>query len=364
MTSQPDKESKTEDATPRRIEEALKKGNTPFSREAGAFGSVIGIIISAHVIVYSFSDRVVASMIMFIERPHEFSLMTGDDVVTLLTVVGLAAAAALVPAFAVLIAMGLVSSLLQNPPRISSERIKPQWSRVSISKGAQRVFGSHGRIEVLKAVLKFSLLGTVVTIFIANFKYGIINAVLVSPRDIPQLLVDKTTQLFATVAGFLTALVVADLIWSRMKWRHDLRMSKDEVKDEHKQAEGDPAMRARQRSLARDRARQRMLAAVPRATVIIANPTHYAIALRYVKGEQAAPIVVAKGMDHIALKIRAIAEGLDIPVIEDKALARSLYGVVVLDRPIPPEFYKAVAEIIMFLMSRKGVPMPKTCPQA
>ena len=160
--------------------------------------------------------------------------------------------------------------------------------------------------------------------------------------------------LYLVAAGSLAALVVADLLWTRLKWHFDLRMTKQEVKDEQKQAEGDPIVRARQRSLARDRARRRMMAAVPRATVVIANPTHYAVALRYVRGEEATPFVLAKGLDNLALKIREIAEAHDIPVIEDRALARSLYEAVSLDRPIPTEFYRAIAEIILYLMSRSN----------
>src|SRR5690606_31722062 len=134
--------------------------------------------------------------------------------------------------------------------------------------------------------------------------------------------------------------------------RRDLRMTRQEVKDEHKQIDGDPIVKARLRSLARDRSRKRMMAAVPRATMVIANPTHFAVALRYVREEGGAPLVVAKGQDLIALKIRQIAEENGIPVIEDKLLARSLYQSVEVDKLIPPEFYKAVAQIVFFLLSR------------
>ncbi|MBX9874319.1 MAG: EscU/YscU/HrcU family type III secretion system export apparatus switch protein, partial [Beijerinckiaceae bacterium] len=136
-------------------------------------------------------------------------------------------------------------------------------------------------------------------------------------------------------------------------WRRSLRMTKQEVKDEHKQAEGDPILKSRRLSLARDRARNRMMAAVPRATVIIANPTHYAVALRYVQEEGGAPLVLAKGTDLIALKIREIAEANDIPVVEDRALARSLHAAVQLDQMIPPEFYKVVAELLCLVYAKK-----------
>jgi flagellar biosynthetic protein FlhB len=137
-----------------------------------------------------------------------------------------------------------------------------------------------------------------------------------------------------------------------VSWRRDLRMTKQEVKDELKQTEGDPLVKMRLRSLQRDRSRKRMMAAVPRATLVIANPTHYSVALRYVREEGGAPLVVAKGKDLIALKIRHIAEENGIPVYEDKALARALYAAVEVERMIPAEFYKAVAGIILFLASR------------
>jgi flagellar biosynthetic protein FlhB len=149
-------------------------------------------------------------------------------------------------------------------------------------------------------------------------------------------------------------LVAADLVWTRIFWLRDLKMTRQEVKDEMKQVDGDPIVKARLRSLARDRARKRMIAGVPRATFVVANPTHFAVALRYVKEEGGAPLVVAKGQDLIALKIRAIAAEHDIPIIEDKLLARSLYKAVEVDKMIPPEFYKAIAEVVFFLFSRRG----------
>jgi flagellar biosynthetic protein FlhB len=155
------------------------------------------------------------------------------------------------------------------------------------------------------------------------------------------------------VAVATLVLVAADEVWTRVSWQRDQRMTRQEVKDELKQADGDPLVKARLRSLARDRLRKRMIAAVPRATVVIANPTHFAVALRYVREEGGAPLVLAKGQDLIALKIREIATEHGIPIVEDKALARSLYQAVEVDKMIPPEFYKAVAQIIFFVMSQR-----------
>ena len=147
-----------------------------------------------------------------------------------------------------------------------------------------------------------------------------------------------------------------DVVWSRFHWKRDLRMTKQEVKDELKQSDGDPIIKSRMRSLARDRARRRMMTAVPRATLVIANPTHFSIALKYVRDEDSAPVVLAKGQDLVALKIREIAEANGIPIFEDVALARSMYKQVSVDSMIPAQFYQAVAELIRIVYANKAGP--------
>ena len=354
MAEQPDKESKTEEATPHKIEESIKKGNTPVSREVAQFASLIAIATAVPIVVHTFNASLLMTLVAFIERPYDFRLQAGEDALSLGMSVASAAGAVVLPALAVLMAFGILVSMLQNPLRIVGHRIKPEMSRISFQKGLTRIFGAQGRVEFIKALLKLSVLSACAVAFLLNYTNDLVNAILLEPAALPAALARQLLQVLLIIGVSLAAIVAADIVWSRIKWRMDLRMSKQEIKDEHKQAEGDPLMRARRLSLARDRSRRRMLASVPKATVVIANPTHYAVALRYVRGDQAAPVVVAKGMDNIALKIRELAEQHDIPVIEDKALARSLYAAVALDRPIPPDFYKAIAEIILFLMSRSG----------
>src|SRR5271167_5134064 len=171
---------------------------------------------------------------------------------------------------------------------------------------------------------------------------------------LPERVLDLCAKAIAAVLVATLAVAAADLAWSRILWRRDHRMSKQEVKDELRQAEGDRMLKARLRSLRLDRSRKRMLSAVPRATMVVVNPTHYAVAMRYVRAEGGSPIVLAKGVDLIALKIRAIAEAHEIPIVEDKPLARSLYSGVEVDRPIPAEFYRAVAEIVHLIQQRKS----------
>ena len=352
MTDKPDKDAKTEEATPRRIEEALRKGNTPTSRELVSFTTIASLPVALYVAAASFPGTSLDTLQKLIDSPHEFRLQSGADVTQLLIGIGWSLLPSVAVPMLILMLASIVGALVQNPLQLAGERIKPNYSRISVTGGWERIFGTHGRVELVKALFKFLVLGFVAMSFFGGYASSLLNALLIAPVDLPRALLGKTAELLVTLSIVLSGLAMADVIWSRIKWRAELRMSKQEIKDEHKQAEGDPIVRARQRSVARDRARRRMLAAVPRATLVIANPTHYAVALRYARGEQAAPLVVAKGLDHIALRIREIAEANDIPVVEDRALARSLHDAVVPDRPIPPEFYKAVAEIIIYLMSR------------
>jgi flagellar biosynthetic protein FlhB len=209
-------------------------------------------------------------------------------------------------------------------------------------------------VEFLKGVFKLSSISVVAFTVLHWQENHLVDAMAVEPEAIPELILSIAMRLLSVVCVVTVVLLAADLVWARTHWRRELRMSKQEIKDEMKQNEGDPLKKARLRSLAQDRLRKSMIAAVPRATLVIANPTHYAIALRYVKEEGGAHMVLSKGQDLIALKIREIAEQHSIPVIEDKLLARSMYGSVEVDRAIPPEFYKAVAELIHFLYSKSA----------
>lgn len=364
MSDGTDKDAKTEEATPRRMEDALQKGNIPVSRELVSFAAIAALPIAIGVAAAAFSGRTLDVLQKLIDSPHEFRIMTASDATDLAILVGVSLLPSVVLPLLVLSVAGLAATLVQNAPRISSERIKPDLARISIGKGWERIFGAHSRVEFMKALFKFGLLGALGAMFFSGQVSSLLDALQVAPRDLPGAIVGQVTDLFVALSAMLAALAIADVVWSRMRWRADLRMSKQEVKDEHKQSEGDPIVRARQRSIARDRARRRMLSSVPRATLVVANPTHYAIALRYVKGEQAAPLVIAKGLDHVALRIREIAELNGIPVVEDRALARSLYDAVTPDRPIPPEFYKAVAEILIYLMSRTRAPDAARRPSA
>ena len=158
------------------------------------------------------------------------------------------------------------------------------------------------------------------------------------------------------MASLISLGVIAglDYFWQRRRWLSRNRMSKQEMKEEFRQSEGDPAVKSKIRQLRQERARKRMMAAVPQATVVITNPTHYAVALKYESGKMAAPICVAKGVDALAFRIRAVAEENDVPVVENPPLARALYASIEVDEPVPPEHFKAVAQVIGYVFRLQG----------
>ncbi|HZT48561.1 MAG TPA: flagellar biosynthesis protein FlhB [Hyphomicrobiaceae bacterium] len=354
MAETPDKESKTEEPTAKRFQDALEKGNVPYSREAATLASLLGMLILTGFVLVGAVANLNASLGRLIDNPGGWSLESSADATRLFAAVGFDAARLLLPVVIVLGAAGILSSVLQNAPRLVPHRIMPDLSRISITKGWSRTFGARGQVEFLKAIFKLGAVGLVGFVVLRSAHSDVVNAMFMEPTALPGLILATASRLLAAVAVATVVLVAADVVWTRISWQHDLRMTRQEVKDELKEADGDPIVKARLRSLARDRLRKRMIASVPRATVVIANPTHFAVALRYVREEGGAPLVIAKGQDLIALKIREIATEHGIPIVEDKALARSLYQAVEVGKMIPPEFYKAVAQIIFFVMNRPG----------
>jgi len=352
LSEKPDEDSKTEEATEKKISDALKKGNTPVSREVSVFVSLVGMLIIAKFAFWDGALQLSTFLARFIENPGGWRFDESRSVVSLLETISHWTFMFLLPMFLILIVGALAGSFMQNPPSMILHRIKPDFSKLSLQKGFKRVFGSQGWVEFAKAVFKFATISTVVTILLNAEIDEIMSAIFNQPASLPNILLGLTIKLLATITVATSVMVGADVIWSRKQWHKNLRMTKQEVKDEHKQAEGDPIVKAKRLSLARDRLRKRMIAAVPQATVVITNPTHFAVALRYDTHKDAAPLVVAKGQDLIALKIREVAEANNVPLVENRLLARALYKQVEVDQAIPEEFYRAVAEIIHYVSAQ------------
>jgi len=316
------------------------------------FASILGILLVLTFATRNNAKGLSEKLSLFIDRPQDFRLNSGTDAAALFQSLALEVGQFLVPIIVILAGCSLAASIFQNVPAFISERIRPQWNRISPMGGWKRIFGRPGLVEFAKSLFKFGTVTIVSLLLLKSEQHKVFNAMFSDPTLIPELMLTMAMRLVSAIAIATIVLVAADLVWARFKWRNDLKMTPQEVKEEYKQTEGDPMVKARMRSLAQDRARKRMLAAVPKATFVIANPTHFAIALRYERSEASAPVVVAKGKDLIALKIRETAEKHGIPVIEDKPLARSMYDHVEVDRMIPPDFFKAVAQILFYILTR------------
>jgi len=352
MAEGADKESQTEEPTEKRIRDTVEKGNLPVSREAPILASLLAAMAVAAFQARDHVARLAEDLRVLFENPTQWPLGSGTDALGFLHLVTLQSARFVLPATGFFVVAGILASLLQNPPQINMQRIQPKWSNVSPTQGWSRMFGRRGWTEFGKALFKASAVTVIVGWILSSDLAVLLETMFSDPLLLPETILAMSMRLLSAVAIATIVLVAADLLFSRILWKRDLRMSKQEIKDEHKQSEGDPMVKARQRQIARERNKRRMMSAVPRATLVIANPTHYAIALRYVREEGGAPVVVAKGTDLVALRIREIAETNGVPVVEDKLLARSMYDHVQIDQMIPPQFFKAVAEVIYYLQSR------------
>ncbi|MCF3639588.1 flagellar biosynthesis protein FlhB [Rhizobium sp. TRM95111] len=346
MADDQDKDSKTESPTEKKLRDAAEKGNTPFAREVPVFASTIAIYLFLVFFLPNGMARIGETLKDLFEKPESWDLTTSGDVIALFRHLTWEAGALLLPALIMMMVFGLAASILQNMPSPVLERVRPQFSRLSLTKGLGRMFGKPGLVEFGKSLIKVGAVSIFVVLVLWDDYFASLDTMFSDPAALFHMLGGDANQVLVIILFATAVIAVLDFAWTRHHWYSELRMTKQEVKEEIKQAQGDPIVKSRLRSIQRDRARKRMMTAVARATLVIANPTHFAVALRYVREEGDAPVVVAKGQDLVALKIREIAEEHKIPVFEDPPLARSMFAQVSVDSVIPPVFYKAVAELI------------------
>ncbi|MEX0955150.1 MAG: flagellar biosynthesis protein FlhB [Rhizobiaceae bacterium] len=353
MSEKPDKESKTEEASEKKIRDTVEKGKLPFAKEAPVFASFAAILLFAIFFAEQSASRLAGFLALFLGNPEDWPLGTERDVILIMQIVMFECGKILVALMLLLVFAAVAASILQNTPRFVLERVKPQFSRISPKEGFNRLFGAQGFAELLKSLGKLTFASVILAIAMQNAMSELILGMSTHPAVFGLAINDIAKEILVAITLVMLVIAAADILWSRFHWLQDLRMTRQEMKDELKQTVGDPIVRMRMRSLQRDRARQRMMSAVPTATLVIANPTHFSIALRYVREENEAPVVVAKGQDLVALKIREIAEEHGIPVFENVELARSMYKQVSVDSLIPAQFYQAVAELVRVVYSRK-----------
>ncbi|HEY1152637.1 MAG TPA: flagellar type III secretion system protein FlhB, partial [Pseudolabrys sp.] len=243
----------------------------------------------------------------------------------------------------------LGANLVQHRFVWSAESITPKFSKISPLAGLKRLFSKMAIANFVKGVFKLALVGTVLTVMLWPERDRLELLVWTDPLALMPLILAQSLKLMGAVVAILAIVAAADFFFQYRQWYERQKMSLQEIKDEFKQTDGDPAVKGKIRQLRQKRMAKRMMAAVPKATVVITNPTHYSIALQYEKGMQA-PVCLAKGVDAVAFRIRKIAEEHQIPTVENVPLARALYATVEVDQAIPPEHYKAVAEVIGYVM--------------
>ncbi|KAF0116211.1 MAG: flagellar biosynthetic protein FlhB [Hyphomonadaceae bacterium] len=345
-----DASQKTFDPTPRKLEEARRKGDVPKSQD---LVSVLILATAAAMFIglgSKISSDLVAYGRIFLERPHEISVGNGDMTRLTLDVfkhTGLAVGTF----FGALSVAALAGHTGQTGLMFVTDKLAPKPEKISPIAGFKRIFGKEALMQFGKTLFKIMVLGIVAYYALKPFYFKAGTFVDIEPQAMgPVLILIMKTLLFQLLL-VLILFAIGDFFMQRMNFMNRNKMSKQEMKDEYKQTEGDPIIAAKIKQIRFQKAKQRMIQNVPKATVIITNPTHYAIALRYVTGETAAPICLAKGLDNVALKIREVANEHKIPIIEDPPLARALFKDAEIDAPIPSEFYQAVAKIIGTILS-------------
>ncbi|WP_119168052.1 flagellar biosynthesis protein FlhB [Algihabitans albus] len=348
-----DDSQKTEDPTPKRLRESREKGEVAKSQELGHWFMILAFASIAGVFGPWLAESISQSLVVVVERPHLIDLSEDGSrqiVIDILVNLGLA----LLPVVLVVLVAALGGSVLQTGLLFSVESLKPKLSKISLIEGFKRQFSSRSLMEFAKGILKISLVAGVVVMAIWPKRDRLNELAQMEMKVLLEVLQETALIVLIAVLAMMTVIAAIDFTFQRYQHIKKLRMTRQEVKDEFKQTEGDPMVKARLRQIRQERARGRMMAAVPTADVVITNPTHYAIALKYEMEAMTAPKVVAKGIDHLALRIREVAEENDIPLVENRPLARALHDSVDLDQEVPPEHYKAVAQVIGYVMRLKG----------
>lgn len=350
---QPEDSSKTEDPTPKKLEESRKRGQVPQSREINTWITLLGATLVIGIATPSLFSNFTIFLRSYFEQAHQMPGMQGGISLVLSETFWHSLGFIAIPLL-VLMFSAFIGPFMQFGFLIAPEVLKFDLGKVSPIKGWQRLFSMRSVVEFIKGVLKITVIGVVSFVMVYPYMPGVEHTIGQPFGDLLHEMKDLTIRLLSGILVILLIVAIADLLYQRWEFMKKMRMTKQELKDEYKQTEGDPYIKGRLKQLRVERARKRMMQQVPKADVVITNPTHFAVALQYNPEEMDAPMVIAKGADNVALKIREVAKEHGVELYENKPLARTLFDTVDVDQPIPPDLYKAVAEIISFVFKKKG----------
>ena len=349
MADTPEESEKTEEPTQKKLEDARKKGDVAKSQEVNSWF----IMLAMTMFIILLSKPMAYDLTIFLKgilsKAHDIPAdMSG--VQRLYQTVGLQVLLILSLPFLMLIIAGILGNLLQHGLIFSAEQIMPKLSKISPLSGLKRLFSMMTLVNFVKSLVKLVLVSVVIVLVLWPKKEGLDAILTIDPIALLPITYTLSVQVMIAVLLTFTALAGLDYAYQRYTWWQKQKMTLKEVRDEFKQMEGDPHVRSKIRQIRLERGRKRMLSNVPNASVVVTNPTHFSIALQYEPGMNA-PICLAKGADNIAFKIRQVAKENEIPIVENPPLARALYATVEVEDEIPEEHYKAVAEIIGYVMS-------------
>lgn len=342
---------RSEDPTPKRLEDAIKKGDVAKSQEVNTWFLLLGATIAFFIFGGSSANKLAIAFRDVLGNLH----LATDPSLVMRAILRLAlqVLTAIGPVMAVLVVAAIAGNAVQHRFLWTTEPITPKLNRISLVQGAKRIFSKHALVQFVKGIAKLAIVGSVIYVIGSSEveRMGLlINGELGLTVGVAFTLALK---IMAAVTAIMALVAAADYLWQQHSWYEKLRMSVREVREEFKEQEGDPTIKAKLRQIRQSRSRKRMMQQVPEATVVVMNPTHFAVALKYEQG-MGAPVCVAKGQDNIALKIREVAYRHAIPVVQNPPLARALFKSVDIDQEIPVEHYKAVAELIGYVMKLRN----------
>jgi flagellar biosynthetic protein FlhB len=339
---------RTEEPSQRRLQEARERGQIPRSRELTNFATMIG----GSAALVAIGGTIAAHLSQLMRRSLSFdekSLRTTDSMTASLGDAGISAVTAILPVFGTLVCMVLLASVLLGGWNFSTQALTPDFSRLSPLSGIKRLFGLHGVSELAKALLKCLVVSAVCAAIVSSIFGDVLALGAMAPRAAISRGAGLLSWAFVWLCASLALVAIVDVPLQIFQFKRALRMTRQELRDESKEMDGRPETKQRIRQMQQNLARRRMMHKVPTADVLIVNPTHFAVALKYDPNKMRAPVVLAKGVDLVAQNIRRIAEEHRVPVFESPKLARALYRSTDLNKEIPSGLYVAVAQILSYI---------------
>lgn len=344
---------KTEEATPKKRQDTRKKGNVLQSKELTGAATLIVAVYSVQIFGGRILDNLSKAMYYFIELAYKNSSISNIEAYLLmlkaLTFTVIDVLYILIPTFFT----AFIVQRMQVGTLFTTEPLQPKLDRLNPISGLKRMFSMQAVMNLVKSLLKIILVGYVGYIYLVNNLPLVLKSYKLTSQKFSYMMGYLSINMATRMAFVIFLLGVFDYIYQRYSYNKNIKMSKQEVKEEMKQSEGDPQIKSKIKQKQREAAMRRMMQELPKADVIITNPTHFAVALKYDEEKYDAPYVVAKGQDYIAQKIKEKAKSFDIPIIENKPLARALYAQVDINQMITPKLYEAVAEVLAYVMNLK-----------